>query len=108
MHQLQLIFDVLGTPPAELAAKIKSTQAQKFLKSLGKKNKVPFRTVFPNASDEAIDLLDKLLQVDPLQRLSVDQALAHPYMQPIEKKYKGIDPKVRKNKNIVRKKLSQD
>ena len=95
LHQLSLIFDVLGTPPAEATMKIKSSQAQRFIKSLGKKPKVPFRTLFPGASDEALDLLDRLLQFDPDQRLTVHDALAHPYMQSVEKKYKGVDPKVR-------------
>lgn len=92
LHQLSLIFDVIGTPPPEATTRIKSSQAQRFLKNLGRKPKVPFRTLFPTASDDAIDLLDKLLEFDPAKRLSAHEALAHPYMQAIEKKYKGADP----------------
>ncbi|KAF1323557.1 Cmgc/mapk protein kinase, partial [Globisporangium splendens] len=39
LHQLSLIFDVIGTPPPESTTRIKSAQAQRFLKSLGKKPK---------------------------------------------------------------------
>ncbi|GLE07187.1 hypothetical protein PINS_up017184 [Pythium insidiosum] len=92
LHQLTLIFEVIGTPPADATARIKSSQAQRFLKSLGKKPKVPLRTIFPSASDDALDLLDRLLEFDPAKRLTADEALAHPYMQPIERKYKGVDP----------------
>lgn len=92
LHQLALIFDVLGTPPTEATTRIKSAQAQRFLKSLGKKPKVPFRTIFPAASDDAVDLLEKLLEFDPTKRISAQDALAHPYMQAIERKYKGADP----------------
>lgn len=89
MHQLSLIFDVIGTPPAETAARIKSAQAQKFLRSLGKRPKVPFRSLFPNASDQALDLLDRLLEFDPSKRISADDALAHPFLTDVDKKYKG-------------------
>ncbi|TMW58341.1 hypothetical protein Poli38472_011929 [Pythium oligandrum] len=92
LHQLTLIFEVIGTPPPEMALKIKSSQAQRFLKSLGKKPKVPFRTLFPNASEDALDLLEKLLEFDPAKRISAHEALQHPFMHAIEKKYKGVDP----------------
>lgn len=89
MHQLSLIFDVIGTPPPETAARIKSAQAQKFLRSLGKRPKVPFRSLFPNASDPSLDLLDRLLDFDPMRRITAEDALAHPYLTDIDKKYKG-------------------
>ncbi|OWZ04040.1 Mitogen-activated protein kinase [Phytophthora megakarya] len=95
LHQLTLIFDVIGAPSAEAVARIQSSQAQRFLNSLSKKSKVPFRTIFPNASDSAVDLLDRMLEFDPAKRISAQEALAHPYMQDIERKYRnrgGVDP----------------
>ncbi|RLN82800.1 hypothetical protein BBJ28_00019540 [Nothophytophthora sp. Chile5] len=96
LHQLTLIFEVLGAPSLEASTQIHSSQAQRFLRSLGKKPKVPFRTLFPNASDAAVDLLDRLLEFDPAKRISAQEALAHPYMQDIERKYRhrggGVDP----------------
>ncbi|GMF21088.1 unnamed protein product [Phytophthora lilii] len=96
LHQLSLIFNVIGAPSAEAATRIQSSQAQRFLRSLGKKPKVPFRTLFPNASDAAVDLLDRLLEFDPTKRISAQDALAHPYMQDVERKYRhrngGADP----------------
>ncbi|OQS03426.1 mitogen-activated protein kinase [Thraustotheca clavata] len=87
IHQLTLIFDVIGTPSANDVKKMKSTQAQRFVKSLGKKPKVPFRNIFPVASLEAIDLLERMLHFDPANRCTIDEALSHPYMQSIEKRY---------------------
>lgn len=93
MHQLTLIFDVIGTPSPDATTRIKSTQAQKFLRSLGKRPRMAFRSLFPSASDLALDLLERMLEFDPTKRISADDALSHPYMIDIEKKYKGgADP----------------
>lgn len=38
-----------------------------------------FNEHFPNASPEAIDLMKKILVLDPDNRITVDQALDHPF-----------------------------
>jgi serine/threonine protein kinase len=88
LHQLTLIFDVIGAPASDATMRIQSSQAQRFLQSLGKKPKVPFRSIFPTASASAVDLLDRLLEFDPAKRISAQDALAHPYMQEMERKYR--------------------
>ncbi len=35
---------------------------------------------FPDANADAVDLLSKMLILDPNRRISVEQALEHPYM----------------------------
>ncbi|CAK4633007.1 hypothetical protein LEN26_010887 [Aphanomyces euteiches] len=95
IHQLTLVFDVIGTPSGQDVKKMKSSQAQRFIKSLGKKTRVPFKSLFPTASADAIDLLERLLQFDPVCRYTVDEALAHPYMQGIDKRYAFKDLAVR-------------
>lgn len=42
--------------------------------------KIPFENLYPRASPLAIDLLNKLLAFDPAKRITVEQALAHPYL----------------------------
>lgn len=42
--------------------------------------KKPFPRLFPNANPDALDLLDKMLAFDPSSRISVEQALEHPYL----------------------------
>ena len=39
-----------------------------------------FSTYFPAASPLALDLLGKMLLFDPRKRISVSEALAHPYL----------------------------
>lgn len=40
----------------------------------------PWRDAFPTAHADAIDLLQRMLRFDPRERISVEQALAHPYL----------------------------
>ena len=42
--------------------------------------KKSFQSLFPNANPDALDLLDKMLAFDPSSRISVEQALEHPYL----------------------------
>ena len=36
--------------------------------------------MFPNASNEAIDMMQNLLKFNPTKRLTVEEALQHPYV----------------------------
>lgn len=45
-----------------------------------KKNGKDFSKIFAFADSQAIDLLKKLLIFDPEKRITVTEALAHPYL----------------------------
>jgi hypothetical protein len=97
-HQMTLIINVLGSPtleqlkatPAATPAKNSSglpvvpsstpAVTDEYVAALPKKAKVPFRQLYPHASPLACDLLDKLLCFEPEKRLTVEQALAHPFL----------------------------
>jgi serine/threonine protein kinase len=80
IHQLQIICDKLGTPQEEELHFVTSEKARRFMKNQPVRPGVPFDKLFPAARPEAIDLLKKMLVFDPSKRISVEDALAHPYL----------------------------
>jgi mitogen-activated protein kinase 1/3 len=79
-HQLTLILDVLGAPTMEDYYAIKSRRAREYIRSLPFKKRTPMRTLFPNANTLAVDLLEKMLTFNPAKRITVEEALSHPYL----------------------------
>jgi mitogen-activated protein kinase 1/3 len=61
---------------------IKSRRAREYIRSLPFKKKIPLKALFPKTSDLALDLLEKLLAFNPVKRITVDEALKHPYLEP--------------------------
>ena len=60
--------------------KISSVEAKNYINSLPKMDKKDFRSVFEGANPVAIDLLEKMLEIDPDRRITAEQTLAHPYL----------------------------
>ncbi|TKY86096.1 hypothetical protein EX895_004921 [Sporisorium graminicola] len=79
-QQLSLILDVLGTPTLEEFHNINSRRSRDYIRSMPFRKRRDFRTLFPKASPEAIDFLQKTLTFDPRNRLTVEECLAHPYL----------------------------
>ncbi|KAG6411122.1 hypothetical protein SASPL_129196 [Salvia splendens] len=79
VHQLDLMTDLLGTPPPESIARIRNEKARRYLSSMRKKQPVPFSQKFPDADPLALNLLEKLLAFDPKDRPTAEEALNDPY-----------------------------
>jgi mitogen-activated protein kinase 1/3 len=77
LGQLDQIISVLGTPHRDDI--MGHEKALNYMKTLPYKSGVDFRQKYPNASHHALDLLSKLLTFNPNKRITVDQALEHPY-----------------------------
>ncbi|KNC53240.1 CMGC/MAPK protein kinase [Thecamonas trahens ATCC 50062] len=80
IDQITKIIDLLGTPSEDDIAAIQSDKARRYVKSLPHRELIPFAQQFPDASPEALDLLQGLLTFNPAKRLTVEEALAHPYL----------------------------
>jgi serine/threonine protein kinase len=61
---------------------IKSRRAREYIRSLPFKKKISFKHLFPKSNDLALDLLEKLLAFNPAKRITVEEALRHPYLEP--------------------------
>ena len=80
-NQIQLIVDLLGFPDESVLEKIRSEKAKSYLMRLPKRKEADFKVLFPGVSDAARDLLRGLLRFDPDHRLSVNDAIQHPYLE---------------------------
>ncbi|CAH4037203.1 mitogen-activated protein kinase 1 [Pieris rapae] len=81
LDQLNHILGVLGSPGQEDLDCIINEKARGYLESLPYKPRVPWTQLFPNAEPRALDLLDKMLTFNPHKRITVEDALAHPYLE---------------------------
>lgn len=80
VDQLNQILLILGTPKEATLTKIGLVRAQNYVRLLPFMKKVPYTELFPQANPLALDLLEKMLTLDPHERITVDEALTHPYL----------------------------
>jgi len=72
---------LIGTPTADEISEIENKEWRNFVKKCKKKKPKSFEKQFPDSNPTAIDLLKKLLVFDHKKRITVDEALNHPYLE---------------------------
>ncbi|KXJ09371.1 mitogen-activated protein kinase 1 [Exaiptasia diaphana] len=81
LDQLNLILNVLGSPSEDDLSCIMNEKARSYLKSLPYKPVVSWGRIYPNAEEKALDLINKMLAFNPNRRITIEEALAHPYLE---------------------------
>ncbi|KAK9678392.1 hypothetical protein RND81_11G208300 [Saponaria officinalis] len=80
LGQLKLIIDFVGTQHSPNLSFITNERAYKFIKSLPYSFGKSTIRLFPGSDPLALDLMCKMLTFDPRKRITVDEALEHPYL----------------------------
>ncbi|XP_021291163.1 mitogen-activated protein kinase homolog D5 isoform X2 [Herrania umbratica] len=79
VHQLRLLMELIGTP-SEAELGFLNENAKRYIRQLPLYRRQSFTEKFPSVHPLAIDLVEKMLTFDPRQRITVEAALAHPYL----------------------------
>lgn len=80
-NQFDIILDILGSPTEEEIEHFHNVEIKEFLKSQPKRKPKSLESMFPSATPIALDLLKRLLMFDESKRITIDQALEHPYLE---------------------------
>ena len=80
LHQLQLIMQTLGSPSLEDLHFVQTEAARQFILRQPFHSGVPLPSLFPHVRGPCLDLLQRMLIFDPAQRISISEALAHPFL----------------------------
>jgi serine/threonine protein kinase len=80
--QLNLMFNILGTPTQDDLKCVTNEYALQYIQSLPERPAIPLVTVIgkPEVNPLAFDLLGKMLTFDPAKRLTIEECLAHPWL----------------------------
>ena len=81
LDQIQRQIAVLGTPKSDDISYINNDSVLKYIRSLPKRSKQSFKTLFPNANPLGLDLLAKMLAFNPEKRYTVEECLKHEYFK---------------------------
>ncbi|PIO58916.1 kinase domain protein, partial [Teladorsagia circumcincta] len=80
VSQVKMIVYYLGTPEERVMSQITSDIVLGWIESCGKKEPLPWSAILPKASAEALEVIDKLLQISPWNRSNAEEVLSLPYL----------------------------
>ncbi|KAL9244347.1 hypothetical protein vseg_018133 [Gypsophila vaccaria] len=80
VNQMRLLTELLGTPTESELQFLHSEDAKRYIRQLPPQPRQPLGQLFSHVHPLAIDLVEKMLTFDPTKRISVEEALSHPYL----------------------------
>ncbi|GLE09153.1 hypothetical protein PINS_up020744 [Pythium insidiosum] len=90
MDQLTRVFKVVSIPDKDERGYTIEKDALKFLQSLPPTPENAMERLFKSGPPLALDLMKKLLCFNPKQRISADEALAHPFFDGVKEEWGEI------------------
>lgn len=72
IEQVLLIINMRGSPDEDTLKLISNEYALQYVKSLPQKEKIPLEVVFPDTPADALDLIDKMLDMNPERRITAE------------------------------------
>jgi serine/threonine protein kinase len=81
IEQVNLIIEKRGTPSQAVINSISNANARSYIESLANKEKQDIKVLTGSKDTECMDLLNKMLDLDPNCRISVEEAIKHPYFE---------------------------
>lgn len=86
VHQIHEITKILGSPSRELLIQYGSLKAWNMCSNgTPTFKKLPWVDMYPFASPAALELIEQLLQWEAEQRLTIEDAIKHPFLQEVRK-----------------------
>ena len=82
--QLLRIFKVMGTPTRADWPDMVNLPQYKLMETLPRYEGKKLKNMLPRLSAAGLDLLEKMLQADPLKRITAKQAMQHPFFADLQ------------------------
>lgn len=96
VDQLHRIVDIIGTPCEADIESINNEHARAYVRAnLMNKARRQMSSLFPGIDPKLCDLLDRMLVFNPAKRITVEQALEHPYLASLhdpDDEPEGVEP----------------
>ncbi len=89
-EQLEVIFEVLGTPTEDEIRRVRVEEVRESLRRLPPRKPEDLHRRFPGADAQALDMLTRFLRFLPEDRLTLDEALAHPFLSMVRRPHDEV------------------
>ena len=83
-----MIFEVIGSPTSEDKSFVTDSKAIEYLQTYSNIPPTDLNEKYPGATENGVDFLKRILTFNPYFRISVDEAIQHPFLKKVRKEKK--------------------